>query len=156
METSILAAVKPEVKEVDLKRYSGKWYVIAAITTPFDRHWNHITETYVLNDKGYIDVYTSFTRKNKEKIHRLKARAFPEKESYYKKWKMQFLRLVKRDYLIEELASDYSYAVVGHPKKTFLYILCRQKTMDGATLNEIINRCRQEGYDITKLRKVIQ
>jgi lipocalin len=46
--------------------------------------------------------------------------------------------------------------VVGHPKKTYLYILCREKSMDGSTLNEIINHCRERGYNITKLRKVIQ
>jgi len=50
-----------------------------------------------------------------------------------------------------ELADDYSYAVVGHPKHRHLSILSRKPGMADKLLAEIIDRCEQRGYDTSKL-----
>ena len=51
------------VKEVDLDRFMGKWYVIASIPTWFERHASNAVETYTQKENGTIHV--SFTYRHK-------------------------------------------------------------------------------------------
>jgi apolipoprotein D and lipocalin family protein len=145
-----------EVSSIDLDKYAGKWFVIASIPTIFDRSWNFITESYTLDNDGNIDVHTTFARQKKSRTYTIGAKAFPDKRSNNFKWKVQFVWPFTKDYVIEEIAPDYSYAVVGHPKKEFLYIMSRNAVMDEETLNEIISRCKGKGYQVSRIRRIPQ
>lgn len=145
-----------KVTSVDLDKYSGKWYVIATIPTGFDKDWDYTTESYTLNAKGKIDVFTTYRKKGEEKVRSVKSKGFPNKETSNVAWKMQFVWPFKADYLIEELSPEYTYVVVGHPKKKFLYIMNRTGNMGEIQYNEIVNRFKEKGYDISKIQKVKQ
>jgi apolipoprotein D and lipocalin family protein len=151
---SIIAQNK--VKNVDLKKYAGKWFVIASIPTRFDKNWNNITESYSFPEKGEVKVKTTYTKPGKGKEHSVASKGFPDEESYNFKWKVQFVWPFKADYLIEELAEDYSYTVVGHPKKKFLYIMNRTGKMDHELYEAILIRCAKRGYDIGKIHRIGQ
>ncbi|MBA3972265.1 MAG: lipocalin family protein [Bacteroidetes bacterium] len=142
--------------EIDLQKYSGKWYVIGTIPTRYDKDWNYITETYTMRSDGDIDIYTTYRKKGDKEIKDLKSKGFPISEQNNLKWKVQFIWPFKVDYLIEELADDYSYVVVGHPKQKFLYIMSRNPQMDTTLYASIVERCHQKGYDIAKIRKPLQ
>jgi apolipoprotein D and lipocalin family protein len=145
-----------KVQTVDLTKYSGKWYVIACIPTQFDKEWNYITETYTLNKNGRVDIETNYFEEGKTTQSTMNSKGFPDKESKNVKWKVQFVWPFKSDYQIEEIASDYSYAVVGHPEKKFLYIMNRSGRMTEEKYIELLTVCGKKGYDLTKLRKVPQ
>jgi apolipoprotein D and lipocalin family protein len=86
----------------------------------------------------------------------VKSKGFPNKTTNNLTWKVQFVWPFKADYLIEELADDYSYVVVGHPKKKFLYIMNRTGKINEIKYNETLKRYQQKGYDISKLKKLNQ
>lgn len=145
-----------QVQSIDLNKYCGKWYVIAVIPTRFDKDWEYVTETYTLKEKSKIGIYTTYVKKGKTETQFVNSKGFPCKDKNNVAWKVQFVWPFKADYLIEELDQDYTYTVVGHPKKKFLYIMNRTGKMDVALYNEIVKCLAEKGYDMTKLRKVLQ
>lgn len=151
-----ISTAQNTVKEVDLQKYSGKWHVIASIPTRFDKSWNYCTESYTLNKKGNIDVYTTYIKNGETQQRAVKSKGFPNAKTGNIKWKVQFVWPFRADYLIEELPGDYSYVVVGHPKKKYLYIMDRSGRMGNELYLAIVERCRQRGYDISKLNKLSQ
>ncbi|MES2681221.1 MAG: lipocalin family protein [Bacteroidota bacterium] len=146
--------IKPS--HLDLQKYSGKWYVISCIPTRFDKDWSHVTESYHVNKKGNIDIFTTYRKEKKATEKSVASKGFPIKESNNLSWKVQFVWPFKADYLVEEINEDYTYVVVGHPKKKFLYIMNRTGMMGNLQHEEIVNRAIQKGYDTSKLRKVDQ
>ena len=56
------------------------------------------------------------------------------------------------DYWIIDLADDYSYAVVGHPDRSYLWILSRTPQMDPRVYEGILERLENESaYDLSPL-----
>jgi apolipoprotein D and lipocalin family protein len=43
--------------------------------------------------------------------------------------------------------------VVGHPKRNYLWILSRTPRMDDTLYNQILDRLRNQHYDVSKLIK---
>ncbi|MBA3682623.1 MAG: lipocalin family protein [Bacteroidetes bacterium] len=144
------------VKKVDLEKYSGKWFVIATIPTAFDKNWNYVTETYTINNKGNIDIYTTYLKESDTKPRSVRSKGFPLKETNNISWKVQFIWPFKADYLIEEIDPNYFYVVIGHPKKKFLYIMNRTGQMGQIQYEEILDRFSKKGYDLSKVRVVMQ
>lgn len=142
--------------KIDLQKYSGKWYVIGVIPTRFDKGWNYTTEAYTIRPDGNIDVYTTYKKGGSTKTSILKSKGFPIAKENNVRWKVQFFWPIKVDYLIEEIADDYSYVIVGHPKKTFLYIMNRTGKMDETLYTSLVEKCRQKGYDTSQLEKPLQ
>jgi apolipoprotein D and lipocalin family protein len=141
---------------VDLTKYSGKWYVIASIPTRFDKHWNYVTETYSLKENGNLGIYTTYIKVGETSVKDVRSKGFPSEKSHNTQWKVQFVWPFRADYLIEELGPDYSFVVVGHPKKSYLYIMNRTGKMDEALYKELVKRYMQKGYKVNDLHMVIQ
>jgi apolipoprotein D and lipocalin family protein len=129
--------VKP-VSRLDLQKYSGKWYVISAIPTRFDKDWDYTTETYTIRKDGNIDIYTTYIKKGQSERNNIRSKGFPIDDENNMKWKVQFIWPFKADYLVEEIANDYSYVVVGHPKKKFLYIMNRSGKMNNEQYSSLV------------------
>lgn len=139
------------VDKVDLKRFSGKWYSLYSIPTPFDKNSMQTTTTYTLNSDGYYNVFTSGKKSTDDKVHTYNSKLFPVEGSGNGKMKAQFLWPFKVDYWIIDLADDYSWVVVGHPDKKFLFIMSRKPSMDKKTHEELVAKCKAMGYDTDKL-----
>lgn len=152
----ITASAQTKVTHVDLKRYSGKWYVIATIPTGFDKDWNYTTENYNEPKGGKIEIFTTYKKGDNPETKSVKSKGFPIEQSGNVNWKVQFIWPFKSAYLIEELADDYTYVVVGHPKKKFLYIMNRSGKMAEIQYEEIKTRFANKGYDVSKIRKLDQ
>ena len=152
----MINALESKVTSVDLKKYAGKWYVVACIPTEFDKSRNYICEDYRLVKGGKVEIETSYFEDNSRIESVSSAIAFPDKTSHYVRWKVQYVRPFKSDYVVEELAEDYSYAVVGHPERKSLYIMNRSGRMHESTFIDLLTLCGKKGYDLTQLRKVAQ
>ena len=72
------------------------------------------------------------------------------------KLKVQFFWPFKGKYWIIDLADDYSYAVVSHPDKDYLWILSRTPKMEKSIHDQILLRLKEKGFDLTKLQKTEQ
>ena len=139
------------VEKVDLKRFAGKWYSLYSIPTPFDKNSMQTTTTYTLNNNGYYNVFTSGKKSTDDKEHTYTSKLFPVEGTGNSKMKAQFIWPFKVDYWIIDLADDYSYVIVGHPDKKFLFIMSRKPTMDKKLYDELIAKCKAMGYPVEKL-----
>jgi apolipoprotein D and lipocalin family protein len=50
-----------------------------------------------------------------------------------------------------ELSSDYKYAVIGEPRRKWLWILSRTPDIDESLYNDLIKRINQQGYDTSNI-----
>jgi apolipoprotein D and lipocalin family protein len=145
------------VPNVDLKRYAGKWYEIASYPQRFQKGCCCTTAEYTLTDKGYV-IVENRCRKNgvDGKPSGITGKAFVEKNSGNAKLKVQFFWPFSGKYWIIDLADDYSYAVVGHPNREYLWILSRKPVLDAEVLKGIQTRIGQLGFDLSKLKYTLQ
>ncbi len=157
MDTNLNAQTLQTVPFVDLAKYSGKWYEIAAYPQRFQKGCTCTTAEYTATDKGYIIVEN---RCNKDTVNGkksyIKGKAFVDKNSGNAKLKVQFFWPFRGKYWIIDLAADYNYAVVGHPNKKYLWILCRTPKLDGLIYQQILSRLKEKGFDIGKLVQTMQ
>jgi len=85
-----------------------------------------------------------------------KYKAFVEKGSGNAKLKVQFFWPFKGKYWIIDLAEDYSYVVVSHPNRKYLWILSRTSNMNENLYQQILSRLKENGFDLTKLQTTKQ
>ena len=141
------------VAKVDLNKYAGKWYEIASYPQRFQKNCTCTTAEYTPTDKGYIIVENSCRKDSiNGKQSSIKGKAFVDKNSGNAKLKVQFFWPFKGKYWIIDLAEYYSYAVVSHPNKKYLWILSRKPSMNEVTYQQILNRLKEKGFDLTKLQ----
>lgn len=142
---------------VDLNKYAGKWYEIASFPQRFQKGCNCTTATYTLSDKGFVVVENRCNKGSVTgKISYIKGKAFVVKNSGNAKLKVQFFWPFRAKYWIIDLADDYSYAVVSHPNKKYLWILSRTTTLDPTIYNGILNRLKEKGFDLSLLKNTTQ
>lgn len=139
------------VKRVDIMAYAGKWYSLYSIPTFMDKHWRRKVETYVIHPDGYYAVFTTYNIVAEQKRKYIRSKLFVVRGTGNAIFKAQLVWPFKNDYWVIELAEDYSYVVVGHPKHKTLAILSRKPELPKELLKEIVDRCRQKGYDTSKL-----
>lgn len=142
---------------VDLKKYCGKWYEIASYPQWFQKGCYCTTAEYTLSNKGFVIVEN---RCNKDSVNGkqsyIKGKAFIEKDSGNAKLKVQFFWPFTGKYWIIDLADDYSFAVVSHPNKKYLWILSRTPKLDDVIYQQILSRLKEKGFDLLKLKITTQ
>lgn len=152
-----LAAKNKPLKTVDyveLEKYLGKWYEIAKFPQGFEKGCTGVTTEYSLRDDGKISVLNSCMKDGHLKTTDSLA-SVDDKESNAK-LEVQFQWPFSGKYWIIALAPDYSYAVVGHPNRKYLWILNRKPVMDSMTYNHLVLIAASRGFDIRKLVKTVQ
>ena len=145
------------VAKVDLGRYLGTWYEIASFPQKFQRGCTGSIATYSSRSDGMIDVVNRCRKDSldgEEKIAKGRARVIDPVTNA--KLEVSFFRPFWGDYWIVDLGASYDYAVVGHPSRDYLWILCRTRTMDGAVYDGILARLRGQGYEVERLQRTLQ
>ena len=145
------------VAHVDLSRYVGTWYEIASFPQSFQRGCTGTTATYELRQDGDVDVLNRCRKGSldgREKSAQGRARVVDRATNA--KLEVSFFRPFWGDYWVIDLADDYSYAVVGHPGRDYLWILSRTPTMDSAVYDGILARLRAQGYEVERLNRTPQ
>lgn len=139
------------VKYVDINKYMGKWYEIASFPQSFQKGCSCTTAEYELMDNGKVRVINSCEVPDKTERKVSEGKAWVTDKETNAKLKVQFFWPFSGKYWIIDLADDYSYAVVGHPNRKYLWILSRTPQMDKSTYDAIVNRVQQKGFDISNL-----
>lgn len=145
------------VARVELGRYLGTWYEIASFPQSFQEGCTATTATYKLREDGEIDV---LNRCNKGSVtgpeDRAEGRARVVDPTTNAKLEVSFFRPFWGSYWIIDLAPDYSYAVVGHPDRDYLWILSRTPVMADETYADILGRLTRVGYETGRLQRTAQ
>ena len=147
----------PPVASVDLPRFMGDWYVIAQIPTYIERKAYDSVESYRLDADGTIR--TTFRYRNGSADAPMKTmepvgRVVPGTNNAV--WEMQFVWPIQAEYVIVDLAPDYSRTIVGRSKRDYVWLMSRQPSLPAPELAAAIQKIRELGYDTTKLRMVPQ
>lgn len=142
---------------VDLSRYAGDWYEIASIPQRFQEQCvADVMAQYSLLDNGTVKVVNSCLNENGDR-EKAEGRAIVVDRNTNAKLKVTFAKLIKwiftlgGDYWIIQLSEDYRYAVVGHPTRTFGWILSREPYLTDPDLKEIESQLKTQGYDTCRL-----
>jgi apolipoprotein D and lipocalin family protein len=145
------------VPYVDLQRYMGRWYDIASFPQRFQKGCHCSTADYEMTDRGYVRVVNTCRKDSPEgKVKKAKGKAFVVEGSNGAKLRVQFFWPFRGDYWIIDLADDYSTAVVGEPKREYLWILARTPRIDEGLYQAIVARCAEKGFDVSKLVRTDQ
>jgi apolipoprotein D and lipocalin family protein len=151
------------VPTLELQRYAGTWYEIARLPNPFQKKCAHsVMVRYAVRDDGRLGVVNECVEKDGRVSRasgvarladpngppsRLKVRFAPAF--------LSFLSAVWGDYWVIDLAPDYSYAVVGEPKREYLWILSRSPQMPETLYAELLGRAARF-YDVSRVVRTAQ
>lgn len=145
------------VSSVDLKKYQGLWYEIARLPNFFERKLKCTTATYTLREDGKITVINAgHYITEPTKTSSIKGVAWVPDSKNPAKLKVQFFWPFSGNYWIMYLDNDYKYVLVGDPSQKYLWILCREKTLEASTYNMLLRKAVENGYDVNSIIKVDQ
>ena len=145
------------VPELDISRYAGHWHEIARLPNAFQSQCaGDVTAHYSLREDGLVgvrnacrthqgelDAADGVARPVKDHPGRLEVRFAPD-------W-LSWLPLVWADYWVIALDPGYTWALVGHPTRKYLWVLSRSPSMEQQTFDEITERAKAMGYDLEPL-----
>ncbi|WP_133478954.1 lipocalin family protein [Cognatilysobacter segetis] len=154
-----LHAAEPNrpVPNVDLARYAGTWYEQAHLPMFFQRDCaRDTTATYTLRKDGRVDVLNRCTTKNgairqAQGVARRVGDSTSKLEVRFAPAWLSALPFVWGDYWVIGLDPDYRWAMVGAPGRDYLWILARDRVLDRATRDRLVERARAMGYPVDKL-----
>lgn len=145
------------VTSVDLNRFMGDWYVIANIPTAIEKDAYNAVESYRLSEDGTIDTTFKFNKGGFDgPLKTYNPRGYIQDEESNAVWGMQFIWPFKAEYRIIYLSEDYSITVIGRTKRDYVWIMAREPAISDEEFGLIINFLQDQGYDISKVKKVPQ
>ena len=137
------------VEKVDLPKFMGNWYVLAGRFTFLENDVHNAIEKYSWNEKeNRIEVDFTYNKGslNGEKKS-LPQKAWVENTTTNAHWKVSPLWPFKFDYLIIDLAADYSWTAIGVPSQKYLWIMARSPKNSDATIREAVKRLQARSYN---------
>jgi apolipoprotein D and lipocalin family protein len=141
------------VDSVDLNRYAGLWYEMARLPQSFQKGCVCTTAEYLATETPGKIIVLNSCRENTPngKLKNAKGVAMVQDGSNNSKLKVRFFWPFSGKYWIIDLADDYSYAMVGHPNRKYLWILSRTPQIDKVLLNSIIQKAENKGFNVANL-----
>lgn len=139
------------VPQVDLARYVGRWYEIAAYPMFFQRRCiGDVTAQYAPLYGNRISVINRC--QTEDGPIEAKGEATTVEGSGNARLRVSFFWPFSAPYWIIGLDPDYRWAVIGHPDRKTLWILARQPTLGDADWQAARRLAEAQGYDLAGLR----
>jgi apolipoprotein D and lipocalin family protein len=143
------------VEQVDLARYAGTWYEVARFPHSFEKGMTNVSATYVVQDDGTVKVINAASKENGSKTS-ITGKAWRPDPAFAGRLKVRFFWPFYGSYWIIGLDPDYRWAVVGHPSRSYLWFLTREKSPPPETWKTLESIALGQGYDLTPLIRVKQ
>ena len=142
---------------VDLERYMGRWWVIANVPYFAERGKVATADIYALREDGRIANTYAYRKAFDKPEKTMSGVATVVPGTNNAQWRIAFFGgLVKADLLVMEVAPDYSWALIGHPKRKLAWIFSRKPVMDEVLYQDLRQRFAAWGYDPETILKVPQ
>jgi apolipoprotein D and lipocalin family protein len=151
--TPLLAETPPvrSVGELDLARYAGKWYEIAAFPMFFQRNCiGETTAEYAAKEDGELSVTNRCRTENG--FDQAVGRAWVPVTNQTAELKVSFFWPFSSDYWVIGLDKAYRWAVVGNPNRKYLWILSRTPKLSKGEIDLALQAAHNEGYDLSPLK----
>jgi apolipoprotein D and lipocalin family protein len=143
------------VPQVDLGRYVGKWFEIAAFPMFFQRNCiGDTTAEYALTPDG--DVSVTNRCRTDSGFDEARGKATVVEGGNNARLKVSFFWPFRSDYWVIGLDADYRWAVVGNPNRRYLWLLSRTPQLPRELLDAALKAAAAQGYDLAQLRYTAQ
>ncbi len=142
---------------VDLERFMGDWYVIATIPTFMEKEAHNAVESYRLAQDGTVATTFSFLQggfEGERKTYHPTGYVIDKHSNAV--WGMQFIWPIKSDYRIVYVDDAYSQTVIGRTQRDYVWLMARTPQLPDADYQRFLQLIAEEGYDVSKVRKVPQ
>ncbi len=151
------------VEYVDLTRYVGQWYEIAAMPQWFQKQCvGDVTANYKTLPNGRIQVINGCLT-DKGVVTTTTGEAKVTDSNSNSKLRVTFAKIFRKyiysfggDYWIIDLEPNYNYAVIGNPTREYGWILARQPSLPDQDLLAIEANLKSQGYDTCKFLTTVQ
>ncbi|MGC4013553.1 MAG: lipocalin family protein [Luteolibacter sp.] len=145
-------------RQVDVKRYAGKWYEVARYPQWFQRDCASATAEYSLNPDGSIRVVNTCIKADGTQ-RSVEGRAEPAdgtnsrlRVRFPEKWYTAAIPVPKEgNYWVIDLTGDYRQAIVGTPDRRTLWFLSRSPQIAKKDFERMKKVARSQGFDTGKL-----
>ena len=151
------------IAALDVPRYLGTWYEIAKFPNWFQKKCVSNTKAvYTAKSDGNLRVLNSCKTAGGEiseaegLARQIGAKDSPKLEVRFAPEWLSFLPLVWGDYWVVDLDSQYQVAVVSDPRREYLWVLSRTPQMDPKVYADLLQRLKQQQFDIQKLELTSQ
>lgn len=145
------------VPKVDIPRFMGDWYVIAAIPTMFEKGAYNTMDSYRLEPDGTIATTFSYNAGAPDGPRKtMNSRGYVLDGGAGAVWGQQYIWPIKADYRISYLSPDYQQTVITREKRDYVWIMSRTPTMSAADLERLTAFVASQGYDTSKLQRIVQ
>lgn len=150
------------VPRVELPRFMGDWYVIAAIPASQERDAYNGVESYRLRPGSDDVIETTYVFREggfDGELVTLRPTGYVEDQGAGARWGMKFwwwqgpFRL---EYLVVWLDADYTRTIIARSKRDYVWIMARTPELPPEQYDELVRAVQELGYDTSKLRKVPQ
>lgn len=152
--TQAEAAPLPIEPKVDLARYMGPWFIVGAIGLGLEKGAHDPVETYTMNPDGTIATVFQYRQDGFEGPLKTKVtRAWVEEGTGNAEWKVRTFWPLRQQYLISQLESDYSAAIVAREARDYVWILSRKPAMSDSQYQAYLAQIQAMGYDMAKFER---
>lgn len=151
------------IASLDVPRYLGTWYEIAKFPNWFQKKCVSNTKAvYTAKPDGNLRVLNSCktaggeTSEAEGLARQIGAKDSPKLEVRFAPEWLSFLPLVWGDYWVIDLDSQYQVAAVSDPRREYLWVLSRTPQLDPKVYADLLQRLKQQQFDIQKLELTSQ
>lgn len=138
------------VQNFELNRYLGTWYEIARLDHSFERGLEKITATYSLREDGGVKVINRGYETEDKTWSEAQGKAYFADDSHTGFLKVSFFGPFYGAYVVMD--TDYeTYTMISGPDHSYFWILSRTPNLDKATLERLINKAKEAGFDTKAL-----
>lgn len=142
---------------VDLERFMGDWYVIANIPTFIETNAYNAMESYRLAEDGTVATTFSFREggfEGERKTYHPTGYIIDRQSNAV--WGMQFIWPIKSDYRIISVNDAYDQTIIGRIQRDYVWLMARTPQISEGDYQRFLQVITEEGYDVSKVRKVPQ
>lgn len=147
----------PTAKDVEIARYMGKWYTIAALPQFYTRSCIGQTADYEVIDEKTIHVRNTCLKENgKTKVINGKGTVVDAPNNarlqirFNTFWTSLFR--IKGEYVIIKLSEDYDTVMVGSTDRKSLWIMSRMPSIDPSEFLEYKTYANELGFSVEQLK----
>jgi apolipoprotein D and lipocalin family protein len=139
--------------------FLGKWYEVARVENEFQIGCRGTTSTYIQGEDHSLDVENGcFVGEGSYEKHRISNGHVWIDDLTASKMKVSFVHFFvwwkpfANDYWVLDVgpkdeSGHYSYAIIGHPRRKYGWVLSRTQQVDDDAYKALIEKTAQQGYD---------
>ena len=145
------------VPNVDIMKYSGKWYEIARLPNSFEKGLVCCSAEYGLREDGKISVINTGKQEDSGKTKSITGKAWIPDKNEPGRLKVQFFWPFAGKYYIFHLDKEnYQYALVGDPSRKYLWMLARTPLIEDSLYRQLLEIALKNDFAVEKVIKVRQ